>query len=276
MTATRRRSDARADPSADARPRRPARPNAASRDRRDGVRIAYEVYGAGEPTIVLLPSTPIVHSRQWKGQIPYLSRHAPGRRLRRPRQRPVGPADRSRRVPRATDRRRHRGRHGRHRHRRAPSSSGCAATASGGRSSSPATQPERVPGIVAFAAGVPLLVAAASVAGRRTRSTTSCRPTRAGRSSTATTGGATTPGFVALLLRGDHVRAALDEGDRGRRRVGARRLGRRDDRRHATSTFTLDRRVGRGDLSRRPCPMLLVHGTEDLPAARARRSAWPS
>jgi pimeloyl-ACP methyl ester carboxylesterase len=40
----------------------------------DGVRIAYEVSGAGEPTIVFLPSTPIVHSRQWKGQIPYFSR----------------------------------------------------------------------------------------------------------------------------------------------------------------------------------------------------------
>lgn len=42
---------------------------------RDGVRIAYEVVGTGEPTIVLLPSTPIVHARQWKGQVPYLSRH---------------------------------------------------------------------------------------------------------------------------------------------------------------------------------------------------------
>lgn len=40
----------------------------------DGVRIAYEVVGTGDPAIVLLPSTPIVHSRQWKGQIPYLSR----------------------------------------------------------------------------------------------------------------------------------------------------------------------------------------------------------
>jgi pimeloyl-ACP methyl ester carboxylesterase len=39
----------------------------------DGVRIAFEVYGSG-PTIVLLPSNPIVHSRQWKGQVPYLSR----------------------------------------------------------------------------------------------------------------------------------------------------------------------------------------------------------
>jgi pimeloyl-ACP methyl ester carboxylesterase len=41
----------------------------------DGVRIAYEVFGAGDPTIVFLPSTPIVHSRQWKGQVPYFSRH---------------------------------------------------------------------------------------------------------------------------------------------------------------------------------------------------------
>src|SRR6187402_1854078 len=41
----------------------------------DGVRIAFDTYGSGDPTLVLLPSTPIVHSRQWKGQVPYLSRH---------------------------------------------------------------------------------------------------------------------------------------------------------------------------------------------------------
>jgi pimeloyl-ACP methyl ester carboxylesterase len=40
----------------------------------DGVRLAFDVYGDGDPTIVLLPSTPIVHSRQWKAQIHYLSR----------------------------------------------------------------------------------------------------------------------------------------------------------------------------------------------------------
>jgi pimeloyl-ACP methyl ester carboxylesterase len=42
----------------------------------DGVRLAYDVFGDGDPTIVLLPSTPIVHSRQWKGQIHFLSRFA--------------------------------------------------------------------------------------------------------------------------------------------------------------------------------------------------------
>ena len=40
----------------------------------DGVRLAFDVYGAGDPTIVLLPSAPIVHSRQWKAQVHYLSR----------------------------------------------------------------------------------------------------------------------------------------------------------------------------------------------------------
>ena len=43
---------------------------------RDGVRVFYEVYGSGEPTILLLPSWSIAHSRLWKMQIPYLSRHA--------------------------------------------------------------------------------------------------------------------------------------------------------------------------------------------------------
>ena len=41
----------------------------------DGVRISYETFGSGTTTIVLLPSAPIVHSRQWKGQVPYLSRY---------------------------------------------------------------------------------------------------------------------------------------------------------------------------------------------------------
>ena len=42
---------------------------------RDGVKLFYEVYGAGEPTIFLLPTWSIIHSRHWKMQIPYLARH---------------------------------------------------------------------------------------------------------------------------------------------------------------------------------------------------------
>ncbi len=41
---------------------------------RDGVKVGYEVFGAGEPTILLLTSWAIVHARQWKGQVPYLAR----------------------------------------------------------------------------------------------------------------------------------------------------------------------------------------------------------
>ena len=42
---------------------------------RDGVSVGYEVFGDGDPTIVLLTSWAIVHMRQWKAQVPYLSRH---------------------------------------------------------------------------------------------------------------------------------------------------------------------------------------------------------
>ncbi|MGI8829527.1 MAG: alpha/beta fold hydrolase, partial [Candidatus Limnocylindria bacterium] len=42
---------------------------------RDGVRIFYEVFGSGEPTVLLLPTWSIVHSRIWKMQVPDLARH---------------------------------------------------------------------------------------------------------------------------------------------------------------------------------------------------------
>jgi len=42
---------------------------------RDGVRLYYEVYGSGEPTVFLMPTWSIIHSRFWKMQIPYLARH---------------------------------------------------------------------------------------------------------------------------------------------------------------------------------------------------------
>jgi pimeloyl-ACP methyl ester carboxylesterase len=42
---------------------------------RDGVRLRYEIFGDGPTTVVLLPTWAIVHSRVWKAQVPYLSRH---------------------------------------------------------------------------------------------------------------------------------------------------------------------------------------------------------
>src|ERR1700736_3661205 len=42
---------------------------------RDGVRVFYERYGEGDPTILFLPTWSIIHSRGWKAQIPYFARH---------------------------------------------------------------------------------------------------------------------------------------------------------------------------------------------------------
>jgi len=50
-------------------------PNADGYVERDGVRIFYEVYGEGRPTIMLMPTWSIIHSRFWKMQVPYLARH---------------------------------------------------------------------------------------------------------------------------------------------------------------------------------------------------------
>jgi pimeloyl-ACP methyl ester carboxylesterase len=41
----------------------------------DGVRVFYEVYGEGDPTVLFVPPWAIVHSRYWKMQIPYFARH---------------------------------------------------------------------------------------------------------------------------------------------------------------------------------------------------------
>src|SRR5438552_7070221 len=43
---------------------------------RDGVKLFFEVFGTGEPTVLLLPTWSIIHSRFWKMQVPYLSRHS--------------------------------------------------------------------------------------------------------------------------------------------------------------------------------------------------------
>jgi pimeloyl-ACP methyl ester carboxylesterase len=42
---------------------------------RDGVKIFFEVFGEGKPTVLLMPTWSIIHSRHWKMQVPYLARH---------------------------------------------------------------------------------------------------------------------------------------------------------------------------------------------------------
>ncbi len=53
---------------------RAAYPDLTGHVERDGLDIGYEVFGHGEPTILLLPTWTIIHSRFWKMQVPYLSR----------------------------------------------------------------------------------------------------------------------------------------------------------------------------------------------------------
>jgi pimeloyl-ACP methyl ester carboxylesterase len=42
---------------------------------RGGVKLHYEVFGDGGPTLLLLPAWTIIHTRFWKAQVPYLARH---------------------------------------------------------------------------------------------------------------------------------------------------------------------------------------------------------
>jgi pimeloyl-ACP methyl ester carboxylesterase len=44
-------------------------------DRGGGVKLHWERFGDGEPTLLLLPTWTIVHARFWKAQVPYLGRH---------------------------------------------------------------------------------------------------------------------------------------------------------------------------------------------------------
>lgn len=44
---------------------------------RDGVRVGFEVYGSGDPALLLVPASPITHARSWKMIAPSLARRFP-------------------------------------------------------------------------------------------------------------------------------------------------------------------------------------------------------
>ena len=155
-------------------------------------RVFYEVYGDGEPTILLLPTWSIIHSRCWKAQIPYLARHFRVVTFDGARQRP---SDRPSEPEAYAERRVRGGRArgpGRDRHRagvlvvasRWAPSGRCCSRAEPSRSASQ--------GVVFIGPALPLAASGAArprrAGVRRARST----PTRAGRSTTATTGSSTT------------------------------------------------------------------------------------
>jgi len=50
-------------------------PDVAGHIEHGGVRIGYEAFGDGSPTLLLLPTWTIVHTRFWKMQVPYLADH---------------------------------------------------------------------------------------------------------------------------------------------------------------------------------------------------------
>src|SRR5690242_15270761 len=41
---------------------------------RGGVHVGFEVFGHGEPALLLIPASPITHARSWKGIVPSLAR----------------------------------------------------------------------------------------------------------------------------------------------------------------------------------------------------------
>jgi hypothetical protein len=68
------RPAASASRSEQSRARYPDRTGFVARD--DGLRSFYEVYGAGDPAILFVPTWSVAHSRIWKAQIPWFaSRH---------------------------------------------------------------------------------------------------------------------------------------------------------------------------------------------------------
>ena len=214
---------------------------------RDGVRTFYEVYGEGEPTVLLMPTWSIVHSRHWKMQIPYLARHCrvvtfDGRGNGRS-DRPSEP-DAYREEEFAADALAVMDATGTER--------AVLVSLSRGAERSlhlAAGHPERVDKLVFIAPALPLRRRPAPE-GEQEFERAARRVHRAGGSGTATTGSSTTRTSSSSSSRRLH-RAALHEAARGRGRLGARD-GRRDAGRDAARTAAPGR--GRACASSVPDP----------------------
>ncbi len=191
---------------------------------RDGVKIHYEVFGAGEPTVLLLPTWSIIPLAALEDAGPLPCPALPRAHVRRARQRPLGPARRSpRRMPRASSR---------------PTRIAVM----------DATQTERAV-IVGFSMGGQRGLLLAANHPERVEAAVFIGPSYSGRRrATARANGALVggrarhrrglgevqqallaprlPGLPRVLLVADVHRAALDQAVRGRRRLGPRDDGR--------------------------------------------------
>ena len=203
----------RSPPRGHSPPQSPASPSSG------GVRIGYEVFGQGEETLLLLPPWSIIHSRFWKGQVPYLARHfrvitydprGNGRSDRPDSAGDYGPHDDAEDALAVLD---------------ATGTARCVFVAhcaiAGGALLLAADHAERVAGAVFMTPALPDHPTAAGarrpfVRGRaaRVRGLGEDQPPLLG---------ARLPRLPRVLLRPLPARAALDEADRGRRRLGPRR-----------------------------------------------------
>ncbi len=184
------------------------------------VRVAYEVYGRGEPTILFVPTWSIVHSPDLEGADP-LPRSTPSRRhVRSPRQRPLGPAV----DPRTPIRSEQMAAdllavHGRDRDRPRGPRIAVARRAAGPDPRGGASGPRRRPGL--HRPGSPSRRGPDRPAAT-SRSTSRSTPMTAGRGTTRhfwrRDYGAFLEFFFVAVLHG----AALDQADRGRDRLGPR------------------------------------------------------
>ena len=234
---------------------------------RDGVRIAYEVVRRRATTTVAVPADR--HDRaqpgvEGAGAVPRAA--LPGGHDRPARATAVRPADRPGGVRRPRVRRRHdRGAWTTSASSRAVLVGICFTRLAGAALRRAAPRPRA--GRRGDRAVRPRPRHRRCRAGRRPRraSTTSCRRTRAGSSTTGTTGCDGLAGLRRVLLRPAAARAALDQAARGRRRLG--------DGHDAARSMLAEPRTPPGTPrpSRRPrrcCaaidpPVLVIQGTED-------------
>ena len=157
---------------------------------RDGVRVFWERYGEGEPAVLFLPTWSIVHSRVLEGTDPVFRASRTRADVRRPRERPLGSARRARGVCAIGVRRRCPCRDGRERHGPSVGRVAVDGRAPGDAARRKSRRARRGSGVHRAGRAAASVVAAGPRSGDVHRAPG--RHTRAGRSSTATTGSSTT------------------------------------------------------------------------------------
>ena len=237
---------------------------------RGGVRIFYEVYGDGQPTVLLLPTWSIIHSRHWKTQIPYLARHTGSSRSTGA----ATAAPTGRPTPRRTPRREFAADALAVMDATGDGAGGPGGAVAGRRTVArlAADHPERVERLVLIAPAVPLR-RAVPVGPIVTHSMSRTTRTTAGRSTTATTGGETTADFLefffAQCLTEPHSTKQIEDAVGWGLETDAETLV--ADQTRAAAATRPDVRAPLAPRSR--CPILVIHGDRRSRSPAAERGA---